>query len=341
MKFNLSDDENENSFKVGSSEIITDYAFSPSPFLEGYGGEESWKDAETFTYQTPTQPHTPPYHCGYEGCECKNYSKNHFKENGFYVACLPEDSSFRDYTPVFMKPMTSAKEEGRLDPAALSKIKIGNYTNDDTRYFLQYSDVRNCSDKQYLDRVFGYVENEVGAFAHEIELGEIIPPSLNRPRFQGVIILSSPGGKAQPGHCDYETANGISALIALEDRSALDIILKSHLVDRDCDGSPIRPPEWTTGNPFTRIKIRKYHYIVFTGGLFHRGVGYGRRRNIRLHLYLDFKGYHREEDRVYYSMDFEKRYNNRRVNQRATSRRASGARRRRRRSNRSRTLKLL
>jgi len=102
-------------------------------------------------------------------------------------------------------------------------------------------------------------------------------------RRDAVLLVSLPGNEVQSHNTDQKCRNdGLSVIYALQDNTCLDVVIGSHVSD-----------VWRSNpQPFTRVHIPRNHYILFSSGLYHRGINCDD-INARVHMYVEFFGSHR------------------------------------------------
>jgi len=206
-----------------------------------------------------------------------------------------------DYQPVFAQSILSTENlisrrstRGQLRLRNLQPVNFGRMRNKQNRYMIPWNMVPDAQDRRYVDQVLDAVEGHVDNFIqdnnelYEESGDKILGPAVYRHtdgtmRRDAVLLVSYSGTEVQSYHTDQKYRNdGLSVMYSLQNDTYLDVILGSHVSENLNVAS----------SPNTRVSIPKGHFIVFSGGLYHRGVNY-ENFNVRLHMYVDFLGSHR------------------------------------------------
>jgi len=233
------------------------------------------------------------YRCMNSECVCQLYNMEDFEDNGFCLGCLPADKFDSSYVPKIV--------ENTVEEINLSKFSIINFGPTQerfTRYICMWNELPDISDTKYVSAILDLVENYAKLFVGaRSNIGKCKTNSKDNIFRDAAVILSIPNGVAQSRHTDHESADqGLSILVALQDDTALDVIRRSH-----------RSFQWINQfeeNVFTQVAIPKHHFIMFSGGLHHRGISY-KAKNVRLHSYVDFIGNTRKPNTVYNTTEVE------------------------------------
>ena len=235
------------------------------------------------------------YKCLRSECICQMHCLEDFERKGFHISYLPVGKFDSSYVPKIVQ--NSASD---INLNSFRAVNFGPTEESYTRYMCRWDELPDMDDKKYVNTILFLVESYVKSFVGDRRhLGECETNAKEDIFRDSVVILSLPNGVAQSRHTDQPSAaHGLSILIALDEDTALDVIPGSH-----------RSMEWihqfeTENNMFNRVEIPKHHFLVFSGGLHHRGVSYPN-KNVRLHSYVDFVGNTRQHNTVYNMKELE------------------------------------
>jgi len=240
-------------------------------------------------------------YCHEKECNCAIYSKSRYHENGFFIGSVGINQFDMDYQPAFAQSILSTENlisrrgtRGQLRLRNLQPVNFGRMRNKQNRYMIPWNMVPDAQDRRYVDQVLDAVEGHVDNFIQDNNelyaesVDKILGPIVHRHtdgtmRRDAVLLVSYSGTEVQSYHTDQKCRNdGLSVLYSLQNDTYLDVILGSHVSEN------LNVPS----SPNTRVSIPKGHFIVFSGGLYHRGINY-EHFNVRLHMYVDFLGSHR------------------------------------------------
>ena len=233
-----------------------------------------------------------PIYCEKENCNCAVYPSSKFQKNGFFIGSLPANLVDLQYKPIFAEPILRNRRRGQLILRNLRPVNFGRMKKQQNRYMLPWYLIPDVRDRNYVGKVLDVIEDEVSEFREQNKklFGPIIQRdsdgSLTR---DAVVLVSLPGNEVQSYHTDQKShKDGLSLIYALQDDTYLDVICGSHTSEARQEVSV----------PNTRVHIPQNHYILFSGGLRHRGIDY-EKFNVRIHMYVDFIGSHRTPGLVF------------------------------------------